>query len=122
PAVPGARDLRRPELEDHLVTLLSDLAQSLVIVGEAGPQAGTLLRDGSAIQRTIAEHHGARRHAQGWSEEAVRRDHHVLREEIERYVWTCLRSRAGGGAAEAIEEAALDEAVRVMLGLVDRAE
>jgi hypothetical protein len=115
PAVPRGLALGRTQLEDHAVSLLADLAQSLVIAGEAGAEAAGLLRDGSAIQRTIAEAHGARRHAQGFHEAAVRRDHQILREEVERAVRG--RLRPPGGAA-----AALGEAVHVLLGLIDRTE
>ena len=86
PATPGAHVMRRPELEDHQLSLLGDFAQSLVIVGEGGAEGADLLRDGSTIQRTIADRHGARRYAQGWDEAAVRRDHQILREEVERAV------------------------------------
>ncbi len=37
PMIPGAKRLRTAPLEDHAVTLLSDIAQTLVIIGEAGP-------------------------------------------------------------------------------------
>jgi hypothetical protein len=112
PHTPWARTMRRPEIEDHQVSLLGDLAQSLVIVGAAGPEAEVLLADGSAIQRTIALHHGARRHAQGWSEPGMRRDYQVLREEVARAV----RGRLGA------ERPGLDDALRVVTGLIDRAE
>ena len=102
----------RPELEDHQLSLLGDFAQSLVIVGEGAAEGADLLRDGSAIQRTIADRHGARRHAQGWDEAAVRRDHQILREEVERAVL----ERMGGASAEA------DAALTVLLRLIDRAE
>ena len=111
-AVPNARAMRRPELEDHQLSLLGDLAQSLVIVGEGGAEGAELLRDGSAIQRTIADRHGARRHAQAWDEAAVRRDHQILREEVERAVL----GRTGRASAEA------DVALTVLLRLIDRAE
>jgi signal transduction histidine kinase len=112
PAVPRGRELRRTQLEDHAVSFCADMAQSLVLVGDAGPEAAELLKDGSAIQRAIAEAHGARRHAQGFDEAAVRRDHEILREEVERAV----RKRLRPGSTE------VDAAVRVLIGLVDRAE
>ncbi|HZF66534.1 MAG TPA: hypothetical protein VEZ47_00650, partial [Gemmatirosa sp.] len=71
-----------------------------------------LLRDGSVIQRTIAEHHGARRHTQGWSEEAVRCDLVILREELERV----LRARVARDAEH------VDEALGVLTTLARRAE
>jgi PAS domain S-box-containing protein len=119
PTLPWAREMRRTQLEDHAVSFLADLAQSLVIVADAGPEASELLRDGSAIQRTIAEHHGARRHAQGWTEEAVRRDHEVLRVELERAVRGRIAPRASGAAQPTAE---VEEALALLLRLVDRAE
>jgi signal transduction histidine kinase len=110
--VEHGQQMRRAELEDHAVSFLADLAQSLVILGEAGTEAADLLRDGSAIQRTVAEHHGARRHAQGWDLEALHRDHEVLREEVERIV----RARLPQG------NAGVDAAVEVFLGLINQAE
>jgi signal transduction histidine kinase len=82
PIIPRAASMPVTLLEDHAVSLIADLAQSLVIVGEVGQEATDLLRDGSAIQQTIAEQHGRRRHAQGWSEEALQRDHELLRESL----------------------------------------
>ncbi len=118
PTLPQARGMRRVELEDHVMTLLADLAQSLVIVGDAGggdaggADAAALLRDGSAIQRVIADAHGARRHTQGWDEAALRRDYQIIREEVERAVRRSLR----GHGTDA------DAAVDVLLRLMDRTE
>jgi hydroxypyruvate isomerase len=117
PAIPRAREMRRVPLKDHAVSFLADLAQSLVIVEDAGPEVADLLRDGSAIQRTIAETHGARRFAQGWDEAAVRRDHQIFCEEVERAVRGRLRPATGDAC-----DAGVDAAVRVLLGLIDRAE
>jgi hypothetical protein len=117
PETPRARVMRRPELEDHALTLLADIAQTLLIVSQAGSGATDMLRDGSAIQRAIAEHHGIRRRAQGWSEAAVRRDHQLLREEIERAVRSRIRARAGTDATATVEDA-----VQMLLRLVDGAE
>ncbi|MGI8508661.1 MAG: sensor histidine kinase, partial [Gemmatimonadaceae bacterium] len=110
--IPGARVMRQAHLEDHAVSLLADLAQSLVILSSAGDETADLLRDGSAIQHAVAQAHGARRFAQGWPEAAVRRDHQILREEVERAV----RGRLPKGSANA------DAALEVLLGLIDRAE
>ena len=114
PATPRARRMRRPELEDHGLSLLADIAQSLIIIAEAGRDAPRLLRDGSAIQRTIATQHGRRRRLQGWTETAVRRDHELLREELERAVRRRLRTRTSGGSVE--------EAVQLLLRLLSSAE
>jgi signal transduction histidine kinase len=114
PATPRARRMRRPELEDHTLTLLSDIAQTLLIMAKAGHDAPKLLRDGSVIQHAIADHHGRRRREQGWTETAVRRDHQLLREEIERAVRARLRGRASAAGTE--------EGIRLVLQLVQHAE
>jgi PAS domain S-box-containing protein len=113
-ATPRARRMRRPELEDHALSFLADVAQTLIIVSEAGRDAPKLLSDGSAIQHTIAEHHGRRRRAQGWTESAVHRDHELLREELERAVRGRLRGRARASSVE--------EAVQLLLRLIGNAE
>ncbi|HEX5971849.1 MAG TPA: ATP-binding protein [Gemmatimonadaceae bacterium] len=114
PATPRARRMRRPEIEDHTLTLVSDIAQTLLIVGKAGRDAPKLLRDGSEIQHAIAEHHGRRRREQGWTETAVHRDHQLLREEIERAVRARLRGRSG--------DTGLEEGIQLLLQLVHSAE
>ena len=101
PALPEARTTEQAQLEDHALTLLADMAQSLVILADAGDEAPLLLADGSAIQRMIAEAHGARRFAQGWSEASIIRDHEALQTETARAV----RARvdpAGGDVSEAL--------------------
>jgi hypothetical protein len=108
PLIPRANSMPVTLLEDHAVSLIADLAQSLVIVGEVGRDATDLLRDGSAIQQTVAEQHGRRRHAQGWSEAALRRDHALLGE--------CLRELVL--AAE--PDFADSEALGVLGGMLNR--
>ncbi|HYD54034.1 MAG TPA: ATP-binding protein, partial [Gemmatimonadaceae bacterium] len=111
PSLPRVRELRRIQLEDHQSSFLADLAQSLVILQEAGRAAAEEIRDGSAIQRIIADAHGSRRFAQGWDEAAVRRDYQILREEIER----AIRGRLRAGAD-------VDAAIAVLIRLIERAE
>jgi signal transduction histidine kinase len=107
-----AAELRQPELEDHAVTFLADVAQSLIIVGESEGDAAVLLADASEIQRTIAERHGLRRRRQRWSETSIRRDFAVLREEVERAV----RARILASSADT------DQALSVVQRLIDNAE
>jgi PAS domain S-box-containing protein len=112
PAVPLARGMQQAELEDHMVTALADLAQTLVIVGEAGTAETGLLADSVAINRIVAERHGVRRHAQGWDLVALRHDYAVMREVLARAVRADARS--GGADAEA--------ALGILLDLVERSE
>jgi PAS domain S-box-containing protein len=82
PGTPSAHGLTETELEDHLATFLSDLAatfSSLDLVAGADDEG---LRDGSAIQRTVAERHGGQRRRLGWGEDEVAREFQVLREEV----------------------------------------
>jgi PAS domain S-box-containing protein len=111
PLIPDAKRLRTAPLEDHAVTLLSDIAQTLVIIGEAGPDAAALLRDGSAIQRVIAETHGARRHAMGWGIEALRRELDIFRD----VVMSIVRAHTRG------TEDHPEDAAGVLIHLIDRA-
>jgi PAS domain S-box-containing protein len=112
PAIPLASEMRQSLVEDHAMTLLADLAQSLVILGDAGPAAADLLRDGSEVQRMLAERHGMRRFAQGWSDAANRRDVRLLREAI----GETLRERATGVEGE------LADALSVLDRLIERIE
>ncbi|HEX4681253.1 MAG TPA: ATP-binding protein [Gemmatimonadaceae bacterium] len=112
PSTPVAGSLRPPELEDHVVTFLADIAQALIIVDESEAQAADLLRDSTDIQCTIAERHGARRQRQGWSEPSVARDFQVLREEVERVI----RGRIAASSADT------EQALVVVQRLIERAE
>ena len=112
PGVPLARGMRQAELEDHLVTAIADLAQTLVIVGEAGTAETGLLADSVAINVVVGERHAVRRFAQGWDLPALRHDYAVLREVLARAVRA--DARAGGADAEA--------ALGILLGLVKQSE
>jgi hypothetical protein len=62
-----------------------------------------LLRDGSAIQRTVADRHGRQRHRLGWTEEAFEKEFDILREEVERLVRSAAREQEGADADRAME-------------------
>ena len=98
PDVPPAA---QTELEDHLASLVTDLAQLLVIL-DSGPQArpGPLIADGSRIQRVITELHGAQRHRLGWTAELTEREFDYLADEAA----DALRRRAPDHAALPVEE------------------
>ena len=81
---PSATTVTDAELEHHLGTLLAEFARSLVLIEEAGGETTRTLRDGTDIQRVLAERHGAQRAALGWSEADHRREVAILREEVER--------------------------------------
>jgi PAS domain S-box-containing protein len=112
PDIPRAADLPASQLEDHVVSMLADFAQSLVIIAEAGEESGPMLGDSTTILRAIAEAHGTRRHVQGWPEAAVRREYEILREVMEQAV----------GARVPVGNHGVSAAIRALLGLLDRAE
>ncbi|HYH80654.1 MAG TPA: ATP-binding protein [Longimicrobium sp.] len=109
PATPTAHALSEPELEDHLATFLSDLAETLRSVDLAALGSSEMLRDGTLIQRTVAQRHGVQRRRLGWSADELRRDFQILREELA----AAVRRRLPPDRAAEIEEgiAALDEFV-----------
>jgi signal transduction histidine kinase len=111
PLTPRAAELRQPDLEDHAVAFLADIAQALIIVDQAESNAAELLYDSTEIQRTIAERHGARRHRQSWTEQSLSRDFEVLKEEAERVI----RGRVVASPGET------DEALAVVTRLIHRA-
>ena len=82
PATPSAHSMAEPELEDHLATFLSDLAATFSSLNLASGGAAREMDDSAAIQRTVAERHGAQRRRLGWREEEVRREFEILREEV----------------------------------------
>jgi signal transduction histidine kinase len=86
PQIPRAREVTRTELEDHIATYLSDIGQMFAILDERGTARGPLMIDGAAIQRLIAERHGAQRQRLGWTEDELRRELAMLVAEVERVV------------------------------------
>ena len=101
PATPTAHALSEAELEDHLATFLSDLAATFSSLDLAAGGDGENLRDGTAIQRTFSERHGSQRRRLGWAEEEIRREFHILREEVA----AAIRRRVHRPRPEEVEEA-----------------
>lgn len=113
PAIPTAHAFAEPELEDHLASFLSDLAQTLSGMDLAKADESQSLRDGTAIQRTIAERHGRQRYRIGWSEKELLREFEILKEELA----AAVRRRVRKPRDEEVEEA-----IRTVEEFVDRAE
>jgi hypothetical protein len=95
-------------IEDHGVTFLGDLAQSLVAIEQTGGPQSDILRDGTEIQRVIAQLHGQQRHRLGWSEAQLARDFEHLTGAAD----AMLRRRVAGGPDE------VETAVRVLRQLI----
>jgi hypothetical protein len=87
PGTPGAHRLDEAQLEDHLASFLADVAGTMqhldgaVTAGIGDPTSDVV--DGTAIQRVVAERHGAQRARLGWGESELRREFVILREELE---------------------------------------
>ena len=90
PLFSKAHSLPNALLEDHAMSFLSDLFQSLVVLENAGElddaDESELLADGNKIQRLVAELHGRQRHRLGWTEHALEREYQILREEVDSLV------------------------------------
>ncbi|HEV2149036.1 MAG TPA: ATP-binding protein [Longimicrobiaceae bacterium] len=113
PEMPRGQALTEAELEDHLASFLSDIAQTLGALDLASGAESEALRDGTAIQRTIADRHGRQRARLGWSEAEVRREFQVLREEVA----AAVRRRV-----QRPRQAEVEEAIGVLDGFLARAE
>lgn len=111
-ALQSARGLQFSQLADHLGTLLADVFSALVALEDSGGQPSMLVADGSDIQNFIAERHGAQRARLGWDEAEVRREHYVLREEVQRTLKRLFSRRSHG----------VNEASTVLDRLLEQAE
>ena len=104
------------DVADHLGTLVTDVANSMVILGAAGGEPSELLADGSKIQRVIGELHGAQRQRMGWTEPQLVHEVELVREvcvaTLER---TLAGDRSAAMAAASALERLLDERKRACL-------
>jgi hypothetical protein len=81
-ATPSAHATSEAQVEDHLATFLADLAATLHQLDGAAGEPTEAVRDGTTIQRVVAERHGRQRARLGWSAQEVRREFTILREEL----------------------------------------
>jgi hypothetical protein len=82
PGTPSAHVADEAQIENHLASFLADIAGTLRGMDAATGEPTVEIRDGTAIQRVIAERHGAQRARLGWTEQEVRREFTILREEL----------------------------------------
>jgi PAS domain S-box-containing protein len=81
-ATPSANTVEEHLLEDHVATFLADLSSTLTGVDVDSEAPTQSVRDGSAIQRLVAERHGAQRARMGFEEHELRREFVILEEEV----------------------------------------
>ncbi len=91
--LPMAASLSPTELADHTETLLSDVATSAAALAAADTNGKDLFRDGSEIQRLIADLHGAQRARHEWTEPALRVEFELLQEIVQDELRTRLGER-----------------------------
>jgi signal transduction histidine kinase len=113
---PSARALTDADIEDHTATFLADMAQALTAIEAAKGAPSAILRDGTLIQRVIAERHGGQRARLGWGEAEVRREFQILREELAAAVRRRVR------AADHVEHVELGEALGLFARFIEQAE
>ena len=99
-AMPTARGSDAVDVEDHLATFLADVAVTLSSVTLDAEEPTAQVRDGSAIQRVVAQRHGAQRARLGWPEREVRREFVILEEELNAAVQRRLPQYAIGPSRE----------------------
>ena len=109
PELGVSREMSDVEVADHLSTLVTDLANSLAILSQAGGEPTEALSDGNKIQRVIGELHGAQRRRLGWTEEQLMREAAVVRDVCREAV---DRALAGDGAGTEAATVALEQLLR----------
>jgi hypothetical protein len=92
------------------------------VPGSSAREPAADVQDGAAIQRVVAERHGAQRARLGWSEGELRREYAILREELTAAVQRrAPRDRAGPAAEAGRREAARALAILTeFLGVAER--
>jgi PAS domain S-box-containing protein len=103
PDTPSAHGVDEAHLEDHLASYLADVAQTLAAIDLSSDEEQGALRDGTAIQRAIAERHGLQRRRLGWRETELRREHQILREELSAAVRRYLVGEREGQVDDAVD-------------------
>lgn len=95
PRISSGQRASQSQIEDHMATFVADVSIGLRLLEIAGGDPSDLLRDSSAIIRTIMEQHGSQRFRLGWSEEAINVEMGILRDV------TCEAIKRVGGASRA---------------------
>ncbi len=121
--VPHLDRISDAAIQDRLVALIADFAHTLVLLESSTDGVAEILRDGTAIQRTIADRHGMQRHRLGWTAEALASEFDLLGEEVERGLHATAPSDGGHvGRALAFVDGFLEQARRGSLRAFRMAE
>lgn len=82
--VPHVDEVSDAALKDHVGSYLADLAQMIEILDDIRDNPASVIADSSEIHRVIAERHGYRRRAMGWTADALHREFVLLGETLDR--------------------------------------
>jgi hypothetical protein len=80
--VPDLTGVGEPYVRDHACTVIAEVTNAALVLSETKGRASDLLRDGSEIQRLLAELHGAQRYRLGWTETQIAKDVTILSAEL----------------------------------------
>ena len=109
---PPAVSLRSAPLSDHLGPFIATIAGLLRALDDARGRPSTLVAGGIELVRTIADRHGAERHRFGFTLEALRREWHIVAEELHAVVRRCADVSAETiGTARATLDRLMEQAV-----------
>lgn len=109
PQSPGSEAV----LRSRVGSLLADIGHSLLILAEGGDDHSQLLRQGTKVQRLIAELHGGQRQRMGWTDASTRREFEILRAVVRRAVVAHRATGEGGGVELGVIDRFLDQAERI---------
>jgi PAS domain S-box-containing protein len=112
---PVAAERTRADLEDHALSFLGDVLQSLGILDGGAEAERLMLQDGADVQRALSERHGRQRHRLGFTAEQVAREYALLAEEIA----AAVRRHVPAGAGDA--DAALATITRLLRRAAEQA-
>jgi hypothetical protein len=110
---PSAKDIEEDVLEDHMATFLADIAATLASLSVDDENPAESVRDGTAIQRVVAQRHGAQRARLGFRERELRREFVILEQELR----AAVHRRLPAIGATPTRESAVGEAERAMIFL-----
>jgi len=108
----SARDNMIADVADHTAAVLAVIARSMMAIAESGPTY-PIVRDGNAMQDTMAARHGRQRRRIGWTRNEVEREYRLLHEIVDRSLRDTAEARS--------IEADVDQALAVAHRLLDRA-
>jgi signal transduction histidine kinase len=117
-AIDRAARIPSAQLRDHMPSWVAEVAQVLMDLGDDDSHR-MQLRDGVEIRRLLADLHGRQRGSLGWSGDDVRREMHVVGEEVRRRI-VGYGAGAASDIAVSIVDRLLEESTDTALRALER--